>query len=113
STQPPTYTTASRNSTSSNKSLTCRIDSLFNTRPKAPFSLLSQSKITDRTKFSSCKKGSDKSRHPDVGVNLELNSINGVFYLRMHQDKAKYFLNAITMLILKQRELDGCCQYTK
>src|SRR5690606_4293685 len=102
STGPPTYTSKSRKSTSSRRSLTFKIDNLFNTSPNAPFSLFSHNKITDLTKFSSCKKGSDKRRHTDVGGSLELYSMNGVFYIRNHQDKTKYFLNAITILILKK-----------
>src|SRR5690606_35755737 len=102
STGPPTYTSMSRKSKSSKRSLTFKIDNLFKTNPNAPFSLFSHNKTTDLTKFSSCKNGSDKSRDPDTGGNLELNSINGVFYLHSHQDKTKYFLNAITMLILKK-----------
>src|SRR5690606_37373102 len=92
----------SRKSTSSRRSLTFKIDNLFNTNPNAPFSLFSHNKITDLTKFSSCKKGSDNSRQPVVGGSLELYSTNGVFYVRKRQDKTKYFLNAITMLILKK-----------
>src|SRR5690606_23800326 len=89
-------------STSSRRSLTFKMDNLFSTRPNVPFSLFSHSKITDLTKFSSCRNGSDKSRHPDFGGSLELNSINGVFNLGNHQDKTKYFLNAITILILRK-----------
>src|SRR5690554_4993133 len=88
----------SKKSMSSNRSLIFRMDNLFNTRPKEPFSLFSHNKTTDLTKFSSCKNGSDISRQPDFAGSLELNSICKA--LRSVQYKTKNFLNAISMLIL-------------